>query len=514
MIDKKYISKVAQLVFPRLNISDYINNAEYHSYIDRLIDFGVGGFCVFKGSFNEAKNLLPQLMKAAKIPLLFCGDFENGLFMRLDDISEFPHAMSLGKNTPEQIAQISNIIAEQCKSIGIFWNLAPVADINSNQDNPIINIRAFGETPEDVSRSAAAYFAGQKKAGIMSCYKHFPGHGDTAIDSHLSLPQLSHDKSRLLEYELRPFIDAIQNNIDSIMVGHLSVPSLDSTGTPASLSSLIIDQFLRHELKFNGIIVSDALDMKGVTDLYNPEETVLKAFSAGNDILLMPENPKEAIEYLAEHINSNDLERLEYSYSKLINKKNELNLAQYKQKNFSFKEETIQSIALKAANNSIEIDGRQSIIPVAEHLRICSLAFVQSENIEKPTFFFRSLSQALENDCELGFIDENITDAEFQELEKSTSQCNLFIFPIFYKSIAYSGNIGNPDKIKSTIDRFAQDKKKIIILFGNPYLSRKWTHDRNTLVIKAFSDSFPSIAAVIMKLDDREIPDLEHLSLN
>ena len=360
MINSDTKLKIAQLVFPRLNIDEYLKNAEYRLQIDELIELGVGGFCVFKGSYDQAKVLLPSLISKSKIPLLFCGDFENGLDMRLENAPEFPHAMSLGKNKPENISQISGIIADLCKSIGVFWNLAPVADINSNQDNPIINIRSFGDTPEVVTKAARAYFEGMKKAGVMSCYKHFPGHGDTSVDSHISIPSLSFDKNRILNFELKPFIDAINNNVDSIMMAHIAVPALDPDSTPASLSYKIITDFLIKELGFKGIIVSDALDMKGITSLFSNNEVALKAFRAGNDVLLMPDNPKDAVNYIFDKIKESDIEKLEFSYNKIINKKEELGLFDFKPYKFNLSEEKIQTIALKAGNIGIELIGKKS----------------------------------------------------------------------------------------------------------------------------------------------------------
>ena len=158
--------------------------------------------------------------------------------------------------------------------------------------------------------------------------------------------------------------------------------------------------------------------------------------------------------------------------------------------------------------------GKNPLLPLDDNFKVCSLAFLQSDDLDKPTFFFRSLTQATENDCELGYIDESIKEEDIQQLHETTSHSDIFIFPLFYKSMAYNGSIGNSVKIKEIIDKFSGDKNKIIILFGNPYITDKWELDANTLIIKAFSDSLPSIAAVIMKIDDREISDSQSFFVN
>ena len=250
----------SQITIARLSIEKYIQDENYKQEIDSLVSGGIGGFCVFNGSPNNTKNVIDVLQMKAGIPLLFCADFENGLPMRLTNGTEFPHAMALGKiKNSELVKPIAKAIAVESKVLGIHWNLAPVCDINSNEDNPIINIRSFGGNAEDVGINAKAYIEGTQSEKVLACAKHFPGHGDTDVDSHVGLPVLTRSKESIEKIELMPFAEAIKTGVKSIMVGHLSVPSIDNTGKPASVSKPIID-ILKYEMNFKGIVLPDEAD--------------------------------------------------------------------------------------------------------------------------------------------------------------------------------------------------------------------------------------------------------------
>ena len=277
-----------------------LNQSSYKKEIHKLVEIGVGGFCIFNGEPDQVELLIQELQSISDTPLLFAADFEYGLPMRLTEGTSFPHAMALGKtHKPDNSRLVGKAIAKESKSIGINWNLAPVCDINSNPKNPIINIRSFGEDAETVSEHSSAYIEGTQSEKVVACAKHFPGHGDTEIDSHLDLPALSNNLDDLYSLELKPFESAISSGVKSIMVGHLAVPAIDSSGLPASLSKVVI-KFLREAMKFNQIIITDALDMNAITSRFNPNESALLALQAGNDIALMPLNPIDAINYVTE----------------------------------------------------------------------------------------------------------------------------------------------------------------------------------------------------------------------
>ena len=308
--------KLGQLFMPAAFIND--TEEEIQELENLISKHHVGGLCFFhsrasaatnfegqkKIVYNEQslttlKNLIQRYQKAAKYPLLISIDAEWGLAMRIENTPQYPYAITLGaiQNKEDLIFKVGQQIAIDCRQAGIHWNLAPVVDINNNPNNPVIGYRSFGENKFNVTQKAMAFIKGTQSVGILSCIKHFPGHGDTATDSHLGLPIIKKPKEALIKHELYPFRENIKNGVDSVMVGHLSVPSLDDgEGTPATISKKIIKGLLRQELEFNGVVISDALKMHSVSKMF-PEKGQLewRAFEAGNDILCFAENTEEGI---------------------------------------------------------------------------------------------------------------------------------------------------------------------------------------------------------------------------
>ncbi|MFH1051400.1 MAG: glycoside hydrolase family 3 N-terminal domain-containing protein [bacterium] len=494
----------AQVVFPRISAEEYYKDKEYQQSIHKLVEEGIGGFCVFQGNMGNVKSMITVLQSLAEIPLLFCADYEFGLPMRLENGTAFPQAMALGKSgNPEHTLKCSEAIAKEAKSIGVNWNLAPVCDINSNPNNPIINIRSFGDNLNIVQNHLSEYIRGHHNQNVLTCAKHFPGHGDTDKDSHSELPVLKHDKKRINDLELKPFIHAIQNDVKSIMVGHLSVSSLDESGIPASLSRKIITELLREELKYNGLILTDALDMKSLATLFSEEEIIIKAFNAGNDILLLPENPLYAIDILEKYIdNHSELkEQLFSSVNRILDAKEWCGLFDRKSVEIEISFFEHEKIALSAAYDALEILGDEHLIPLNEKFRVGGFAFLQTDDLDIPTSFFRILGQAIENDCDFGFIDKDIQEKDLAGLKFGIQKADIMLFAFFFKPSAYQ-SMKVPDGIMHAYQKLSEGKKKIAILFGNPYLKESIDAD---LIISPFSDSLPSIAATILKLSGRKM---------
>ncbi|MCM4153379.1 glycoside hydrolase family 3 protein [Arenibacter sp. N53] len=321
--------KLGQLFMPAAFIND---TEEEILELENLIEQQhVGGLCFFHSrasaatnfegkkkivynvqSLTTLKNLIRRYQKAAKYPLLISIDAEWGLAMRIENTPQYPYAITLGaiRDKDDLIFQVGQQIARDCREAGIHWNLAPVVDINNNPNNPVIGYRSFGEDKLNVTKKAIAFIKGMESEGILSCIKHFPGHGDTATDSHLGLPIIKKSKEVLMENELYPFREIIKNGVDSVMVGHLSVPSLDNgEGAPATISKTIIKGLLRQELNFNGVVISDALNMHSVSKMFPTKgELEWRAFDAGNDILCFAENTAEGIETILGNANSLDIE--------------------------------------------------------------------------------------------------------------------------------------------------------------------------------------------------------------
>lgn len=275
-----------------------------------LEHLGVGGVILLGGSAGELSLRSQQLQNWAKIPLLIAADIEEGVGQRFSGATAFPPPMAIGaianKNLSKSqhyAAQMGAITAQEALAIGINWVLAPVVDVNNNPDNPVINVRAFGETPDIVSQLATAFIQGAKAYPVLTTAKHFPGHGDTATDSHLDLPVLPHSAARLASVELPPFKAVIAAGVDAIMSAHLLIPSWDAQ-QPATLSEPILTGQLRQQLGFEKLIVTDALVMGAIAKRYGANVAPVLAVEAGADILLMPVDPEGAIQAICEAVES------------------------------------------------------------------------------------------------------------------------------------------------------------------------------------------------------------------
>ena len=318
-----------------------LNSPEYLELRETMSKYGVGGFAMtvpyeppflYKGQPYEAADLVNRLQHDSRLPLLVAADFELGLSNRLSGATEFPNAMAIGATGRLDYAeQFGKISAEEARAIGVDWNFFPVADVNSNPANPIINTRSFGEDPQQVGDLVAAYIRGAHSAGLLVTAKHFPGHGDTATDSHLGVAEVDGNRARLDAVELPPFQRAIQAGVDAIMVAHVTVPALDpGPNVVASVSRPVVTGLLRNDLHFRGLVITDALDMAGLTRLYaaNIGKEAIDAFKAGNDMLLIPPNLDAAYQAMTAAVRSGEVpeSRLDESVLKILKLKASLGL--------------------------------------------------------------------------------------------------------------------------------------------------------------------------------------------
>ncbi len=494
----------SQIIFPRLDTLKYYSDNDYQKQIHNLVINSIGGFCIFNGSMGQVQSMINTLNSIAKVPLLFCADFENGLIMRLENGTEIPHAMALGRLKPESTKDLAKIVAEESKSIGVDMILAPVCDINNNPNNPIINIRSFGDNIHTVVEHSQAYFESLKEQSVIACAKHFPGHGDTDIDSHLKLPILNKSKNDLLNFELIPFQKLINSGIDAIMVGHLALPSMDKSNLPASLSKKIIEDLLIKEMGFDGLIITDALEMKALTENFDEKFIIYHAVNAGNNILLMPENTDHAIKTLTSFIEEDigiKNKAIQSSY-KILQMKENLKKFQtrYEDTNLDLKLTINAKYALKAALETLEIKGDKSLIPVKNNQQIAGFAFLQNGNVNSATLFFQYLAQAIENDCDFGFVNKNISDSDVLAFKQGIKFAEIIILAFYFKPTPYE-SFKIPDRIIEVARKLSIGKKIILINFGNPYANIDITAD---LTIKTFSDSMPSMAATVIKLSGKE----------
>jgi uncharacterized protein YbbC (DUF1343 family)/beta-glucosidase-like glycosyl hydrolase len=326
-------AKVAQLLFVRAyGRPQNPESPEYRELLREVTERKVGGLVLFRSELDTVPVLLNALQEAADVPLLVAADLEHGLSFRVEaGPVPLPDAMAigaLGGMRAEEAARFAGeLTGREGRAAGIHWALAPVADVNNNPDNPVINIRSFGEDPQRVSRLVSAFIEGARRGGILTSVKHFPGHGDTATDSHLGLPVIGGDRARLDRVELAPFRAAIEAGVDGVMLGHLAVPAIDPSGRPATLSPILSTQLLREEFDFHGLVVTDAMEMQGVGSVW-AGRALIEAFRAGADVLLLPPDSRVAMQALVRAVEEGEIEvaRLDASVERVLTMKARLGL--------------------------------------------------------------------------------------------------------------------------------------------------------------------------------------------
>src|SRR5229473_4544976 len=332
--------KIGQLLFTTYHGSFTAKDAPaYQQILHDVNDLHVGGFIVIthgsplgivKSQAYPTAALINQMQAKSRLALLVGADFERGTAMRLDEGTSFPTAMAVAAGGDSKDAYtMGKVTALEARAVGVHWIYAPVADVNNNPGNPIINTRSFGENPARVAEFVKEFVRGVEENGALATAKHFPGHGDTASDSHIDLPVIHADRERLEQLEFVPFRAAISAGVSSIMTGHLSVPALEpDPNTPATLSSRILTDLLRSDLHFQGLVVTDAMDMGGITVRFAPGEAAVRAVLAGADCLLMSPVPDAAFEALQHAVESGRIprERLDGSVRRILEAKARLGL--------------------------------------------------------------------------------------------------------------------------------------------------------------------------------------------
>ena len=319
--------RVGQLIMPII----YPRIGDKASLLRRMQEEKWGGILFQKGFLADQRELTESLQATSHIPLLIALDGEWGLYMRLKDAPRYPRSKGLGTTGDmELIRAYGAEVARQCQLMGIHINFAPVVDVNINPQNPVIGTRSFGDSPELVARCAVAYGQGLESGGVLSVAKHFPGHGDTSEDSHKTLPTVSASRERMQRVELYPFRAYRDAGLGGVMTAHLRVPAYDASGRPASLSRLITTDLLRKDMRFKGLVITDALEMRGA-QVSEGNSVALEAFKAGNDILLGPSQPLEARNTILQALHSGEVKETEveekcrrilaFKYALIIKKK-------------------------------------------------------------------------------------------------------------------------------------------------------------------------------------------------
>lgn len=480
--------KAAQLFMPAAFIND--TEPEVRALESLIKTCQVGGLCFFHSRASAATNfegrreipynenslerlqmLIRRYQKAARYPLLIAMDAEWGLAMRVEHATQYPYALTLGALKPASehlLYELGLHMARDCREVGIHLNLAPVVDVNTNADNPVISYRAFGSIPENVSRKAARLNMGFTDGGLLSCAKHFPGHGDTAVDSHLNLPLLKKDLSDLEEEELIPFHELIKEKVPAIMTGHLSIPQLDPSGLPASLSEPIIS--LLRKMAFKGTIITDALNMHALRGIETQAERLnLRALEAGNDLLCYADRIPESIELILREVPES---RIEESFKRVWH---------------------LKEIAFNPSGNGLKPNGSPEALN-QELARNCICEIGMTKGI-LPQFREEGFTLLSVGTTPQGFIDSVHKTLDFEHYECPSGVGFRHLIPTQARNILVALQppnmkpkdfFGLPATLIEELASLNSDFRVVLYLFGNPYLLAKLPVDHFSGILCAF----------------------------
>ena len=440
--------------------------------------------------------LANQLQSHAKIPLLVAADFERGSSMRLEEGTLFPHAMAVGATGDPKLAyEMGRITAREARAVGVQWVFAPVADVNSNPNNPIINTRSFGEDSKQVAEYVAAFVRGVEENGALATAKHFPGHGDTSVDSHIDLSLVSGDRERLESVELVPFRAAIAAGVSTIMTGHLAVPAIEPNAElPATMSANVLTGLLRKELGFSGIIVTDAMEMGGITSRYPPAEAAVRSIEAGADVLLVPPVVDAALAALKEAVASGRIPvaRIDESVRRILRAKARLGLNKQKLVNLdalntSFATPAYQQEALEISDRGITlIRNGEGLVPLdATRPRRVLLLVVAGDPDPFPGEAFEREIRWRVDSLATVRTDTQFVKADTVKLPPPDSY-DVAIIALFVRVADRKGTVGLPDAQAALVNQLlASGKPAVVVCFGSPYVVARFPEAKTWLV--AFS---------------------------
>ena len=483
--------KIGQLIIPATVGMFLPEGTEEFQRIKRNItEFHVGGYHLL-GDNNVVREpvgaalLVNHLQQLSRIPLLITADLEGGAGFRYSGATRLPRAMAIGATANEDLAMKAGRVAgEEARAIGVNVNFYPVVDINNNPRNPIINIRSFGGDPGLVSRMARAYIRGLQSTGVMSTAKHFPGHGDTSVDSHMQLPVLEVDRGRLESIEIAPFRAAIQEGVGGVMSAHIALPQIDSSRLPATLSSKILTDLLRGEMGFKGLVFTDAMNMNGIVSNYHDGEAAVLAVRAGADIILYPPDVEKAFTALKQAVKSEVISesRIDESVRRILAAKFRVGLNKNRITDLSELDRKLASSEhLNAAREIMEnaitlVKDTGNVLPLKltpEH-RVLLVTMVDGSDgwREGPPgrAFHNALSfrQASVTPVQ---VSERTGRGEYDLIKSMASLCDVVIVNAFIRIAAYKGSIEmGPDQLDLLKHLSTLEKPFAFVLYGSPYL--------------------------------------------
>jgi beta-N-acetylhexosaminidase len=500
-----------------------VDSPEYRTFMEQMQHYHVGSFALsipVDGPFlirsepYEAAMLVNHLQEQSKLPLLIAADFESGLSTRFKGTTVFPHAMAFGATgRPEYAESFGKITALEARAIGVHWNFFPEADVNSNPANPIINTRSFGESPQQVGDMVAAYIRGARSNGMLTTAKHFPGHGDTATDTHLGVAQVKGDMARLESVELAPFRTAIAAGVDAVMVGHISVPALESDPNRVAVTSpAIVTHLLKEQLGFQGIVVTDALDMAAVTRLYAADigREAVEAFKAGNDVLIIPPDLDAAYRAMLAAVRSGEIsrERLDSSVRKILQAKASLGLQRARLVDVNALDKLIKqpenaALAQKISDDAITLVRENGKVlplkavkkpaaalpyqaPQEIRNRMVALIFSDDVRLESGRALERELRSRVP-DTRIFYVDPRIAAAMSVDVLKAVDEAESVVAAVYAvpaPGVRGSGGAVRPtDPNGALLQQILEHAavKTVVIAVGNPYLAQDFSTIQNYL---------------------------------
>ncbi len=491
--------KCAQMIVPWVLGKNYAEDSVGLARMTHLVkDLQVGGLIFSDGdALNEAIDI-NKAQALSDIPLLISADFESGLGMRLSGGTNFPYNMGLAATRNSDFAvKMGEVVARESKAVGVNQILSPDIDINNNPANPVIGIRSYSEDKKLVSEFGNAFIKGSFFERIITTAKHFPGQGNTLVDSHIDLPIVKGDSLYLLRHEIYPFVQAINTGVQSIMIGHLYLPGLEKhKGLPASLSKSIVTDLLKNKLGFDGLIITDAMNMQAITKYYSVAEAAILAVKAGNDMLLMPPDEEIAINSLVSAVQSCeiDIQRINTSVIKILAAKRWLKLQENRFTNVDKISENIGTeqnlkLAQDIADRSITlVKNTRKVIPLnpEKYHSVVSVAF--SFGIpDDSVLVFQSLVSDNFKNSSIFILNKNSGENEFNKVLKYARRADLILLPYFMRPPSDKDSEKLFTRFKRVINKLLVARPRtILISFGDPYLLSHFTESKTYL--SAFSD--------------------------
>ena len=513
--------EVAQLVFVAFpGAAPHTRSREYLRFLRLIRDVKVGGL-ILTNTANGGRTIqhaepyalaafLNRVQRIAKVPLLVGGDFERGASMRVAGTTVFPHAMAFGAaGDPEFSRFEGQVTAREARALGVHWVYYPVADVNINPDNPVLNIRSFGEDPQAVAAQVAAFIEGAHSDPhnyVLTTAKHFPGHGDTSVDSHLNLATVPASRERLESVELVPFRAAIAAGTDAVMTAHVAVPALAPPDLPATLSPAILTGLLRGELRFKGLIITDALDMGGIVKGFPAGDAAVRAIEAGADTLLMPADAEAAIRAVVAAVENGRIKRrrIEESVVKILAAKEKVGLDRKRFVNVEGLGDVINSPeaneeAQQVAERAVTLVRNEGgVLPLAAPERACFLTLAESRDSNEGQTFSQEVRARLAH-ATVTTLDPSLSRADVDAALARLTPCETYVVAAFASVTAYQGSLGLGGDLPHAMETLtASAKPLVLVALGNPYLLRSFPSVAAYLA--TFSSVAPSEAAAVNAL--------------